>query len=526
MHAGSVLKAAVVAALLSTATAATTAGGPAAGTEVGPTDPRVATPKNVVISVSTTGALGEYDSGGTGVDVTTRNEQSISSTGRFVAFQSISETLVTGDTNGRSSVFVRDRDTDNDGAFDEAGQVRTVLVSVGTDGRQEHGQRSTAPSISHDGRFVAFQSDEALAPEDTNSAGDVYVRDRDTDKDGIYDEPGAVATTRVSVGTTGQQGNNASMEPSINGNGRFVTFSSIAATLDPKDPDFLQDIYVRDRDTDKDGIYDEPGAVRTTLITLLPNGTHEQTTSEMPTISSAGRYIVWNTLSQMFDTADNNRAMDIYVRDRDADHDGRLDETEAGAVTTVRLTRGRGGAIPNQESQEAVLSGDGRFVAFSSQASNLVANDTNSVRDIFVVDRDPDADGVFDEPNGFVTRRISVATNGRQADDKSNAPSISYDGRIVVFESYASNIAPQSGLTGIYLRDRDTDGDRAFDEGDASGTGTISLSRSNGPADGSSYAPAISANRHWVAFSSLAENLVGRSFNNHHTDVFVRGWLG
>lgn len=522
--------AAVVAVLVLTgaglATLPATASGASAG-NAGRADDRVAAPRNAVMSVSTDGGLGEYDSGGVGVSVTARNEASISSDGRFVAFESTAETLVPGDANGRASVFVRDRDTDHDNILDEAGQVTTVLVSVGTDGRQEHGARSVAPSISADGRYVAFESTEALAPEDTNGAYDVYVRDRDTDHDGIYDEPDAVATTRMSTGTGGQQGDNASLEPSISPNGRYVVFSSIATTLSPLDPDNGQDIYLRDRDVDHDGIYDEPGAVRTTLMSLLANGTHQQSTSEMPSISANGRYVVWNTLSQAFDPTDTNHAMDIYVRDRDADHDGRWDETtQPGAVTTRRLTRGLAGAVPDQESQEASITPSGRFVTFSSQASNLVANDTNGVRDVFVIDRDTDRDGVLDEGGATRTTRISVGGNGRQADDKSNGPSISSDGRIIVFESYASTIAPQSGLSGIYLRDRDTDGDGIFDERGAVGTATLSLSLTNGPADGSSFAPVISANRRWVAFSSLAENLVARRFDNHHGDVFVRGRLG
>lgn len=483
------------------------------------------TPKNAVVSVSTTGVAGDYDSGGIADSAANRNEVSISSDGRYVAFHSIAGNLTSDDTNNRVSVFVRDRDVDRDKIFDEVGQVRTVLVSQGTNGEQEYGQGSTSPYLSRDGRFVTFESNEALVAEDTNGAGDIYVRDRDIDKDGVYDEPGAVATTRVSVGPDGQQGNNSSMEPVITPDGRYVVFSSIAATLVPSaDPDFLQDIYLRDRDTDADGVFDEADAVDTQLVTQLPGGGHEQTTSAMPTISPDGRFILWESLAEGWVAGDANRAMDIYVRDRDADGDRVLDEP--GDRTTRRLSVGLGGADTDQESQEAAISDNGRFVTFSSQASNLVKNDTNEVRDIFVVDRDRDKDGVFDEPGATSTKRVSVSSTGRQSDGRSVGPTISADGRVIVFESSATNLDVQSGLFGVYLRDRDADRDRIYDEKTGSITTILSLSKSNGPADGSSFTPVISANRRWVAFSSFAENLVKGLASNSRTDVFVRGPLG
>lgn len=497
----------------------------AGGVLVGPGQAAASsTPTNVIVSVSTTGASGDYDSGGASPSTSERNEVSISGTGRFVAFESAAGNLTTDDTNNRLSVFVRDRDTDKDGVYDEPGAVKTVLVSQGTNGEQEYGQEATAPSISRDGRFVAFETYGALTAEDTNGAGDIYVRDRDADRDGVFDEPGAVATTRVSVGAEGQQGNNASMEPVITPDGRYVTFSSIAATLDPADGDFLQDIYLRDRDTDEDGVFDEPDAVDTVLITQLPNGTHEQTTSEMPTITPDGRYVVWTTLAQGWVAGDTNRAMDVYVRDRDADGDGVFDEPDA--ISTTRLSVGLAGADANQESQEPAISDNGRFVTFSSQASNLVNNDTNDVRDIFVADRDKDRDGVYDEPGATSIKRVSVSSTGRQANGRSSGPSISADGRVLVFESEASNLDVQSTSIDVYLRDRDADRDKVYDERRGSITTTLSLDKRSGPTNGFSFNPVISADRHWVGLTSYAEDLVRKQVDNNRTDVFVRGPLG
>ena len=475
---------------------------------------------NRIVSLGTDGTVGDFDSGATFVSVENRNEVDLSGTGRFVAFQSTAGNLVgSADSNNRSDVFVRDRDTDRDGILDEPGSVRTTIVSVGTDGQQEYGEGSQAPSISRDGRFVAFHSYAALVPEDTNEAGDVYVRDRDTDRDGNFDEPGAVSTTRVSVGPEGQQGNSGSTDPEITPDGRYVVFASIATTLLPgQDGDISADIYLRDRDTDGDGVLDEPDASTTELVSGPAGGPgigpKVQATSSMPVITPDGRFVAWHSTGEGWDPIDRNRAFDVYVRDR-----------TQGSV--IRLSVGRGGTDSNHESQEASISDDGRWVAFSSQASNLVPKDTNGVSDIFVVDRDRDRDGVYDEPGTNRITRMSVSSSGRQADAWSTGPSLSADGRVLVFESEASTLDVSSVHPDIYLRDRDADNDGIFDEKSASITTLLVLSTKNGPAAGTSAAPVISANRRWAAFSSYAENLVkGVAHKNNRVDVFVRGPLG
>ncbi len=480
-----------------------------------PSAPAMAKSTNRLVSVATDGTLGDYDSGGTFVSVANRNEVDLSGNGRFVTFQSDAGTLVgAADTNNRGDVFVRDRDADGDGVYDEPGAVTTTIVSVGTEGQQQYGQPSSSGSISRDGRFVAFASYAALVPEDTNSAGDVYVRDRDTDGDRVYDEPGAVSTTRVSVGPAGEQANNGSANPEITPDGRFVVFHSIATTLlAGEDGDTSDDIYLRDRDTDGDGVLDEPGAVDTELVSAPVTGGKFQGTNELPSITPDGRFVVWHSTAEGWDPTDRNRAFDIYVRDR-----------AQGTVT--RLSTGLGGADTDQESQEPTISDDGRWVAFSSQATNLVAKDTNEVRDIFVVDRDPDRDGVLDEAGTNRIKRMSTSSKGRQADAWSTGPSISADGRVLVFESEASTLDVSSVHPDIYLRDRDADNDGRYDEKGAVVTTLLVLSRRDGPAAGTSTTPVISANRRWAAFSSYAENLVAKKFDNQRVDVFVRGPLG
>lgn len=469
------------------------------------------TPPTRVVSLGADGALGDYDSGGRFVSTANRNEVDLSGNGRYVAFESEAGNLVgAADTNARTDVFVRDRDTDGDRVLDEPGATTTTIVSVGTDGVQQYGARSTSPSISRDGRFVAFYSAAALVADDTNGAGDVYVRDRDTDRDGVFDEPGAVATSRVSVGPNGEQGDNDSNNPEITPDGRFVSFASIATTLVPQDRDFSEDVYLRDRDTDGNGVFDEAGGVDTELISAPGSGPKELLTNTMASLTPDGRFVTWASTAHGWDPTDQNHAFDVYVRDREL-------------ATVVRLSVGRGGVDSNQESQEPVISDDGRWVVFSSQADNLVRNDTNEVRDIFAADRDPDRDGVFDEPGANRIKRVSVGYRGAQADAWSTGPSITPNGRVVVFESEASTIGLSSVHPDVYLRDRDADQDGVFDEKRASTTLLLPLSRKSGPPNGTSTTPAISANGRWVGFSSYAENLVPKMYRNGRVDVFVRG---
>src|SRR3989440_488453 len=171
------------------------------------------------VSVDSLGAQGIGDSEG----------PSISADGRFVAFYSSAANLVGSDTNGVRDVFVRDRKTG-----------KTTRVSVDSHGAQGNGD-SEGPSISADGRFVAFLSSASnLVGGDTNGVRDVFVRDRKTGK-----------TRRVSVDSHGAQGKGASFVPSISANGRFVAFSSVANNLVGGDTNTASDVFVRDRKTGK-----------------------------------------------------------------------------------------------------------------------------------------------------------------------------------------------------------------------------------------------------------------------------------
>jgi len=152
---------------------------------------------------------------------------SISADGRYVAFESFATNLVAGDNNGYLDIFVRDRQT---------GQ--TTRVSVDNSGNQGNGH-SSAPSISADGRNVAFQSDATnLVAGDTNGVYDIFVHDRQTGR-----------TTRVSVNSSGIQGNAYSDQPSISADGRHVAFESLATNLAAGETNGATDVFVHDRQT-------------------------------------------------------------------------------------------------------------------------------------------------------------------------------------------------------------------------------------------------------------------------------------
>jgi Tol biopolymer transport system component len=177
----------------------------------------------------------------------------------------------------------------------------------------------------------------------------------------------------------------------------------------------------------------------------------------------------------------------------------------------LRVSVSSAGAEANGPSGPPSISADGRFVVFASTASNLVAGDTNGVSDVFLRDRDTDADGVLDEAGAVATTRLSVGPGATQATGASTQPAISADGRFVAFASTASNlVAGASALSQIYRVDRTT--------GDVI---RVSESAAGAAGDQASTEPAISANGDAVAFTSTAINLVADA-GSAQPHVFIR----
>jgi Tol biopolymer transport system component len=399
---------------------------------------------------------------------------------RFVAFASGATNLVTGDTNGYYDIFVRDRLT---GA--------TTRVSVDSNGVQAN-NTSGNPSISGDGRFVAFRSNATnLVSGDTNDKYDIFVRDRL-----------AGVTTRVSVDSTGAQANNHSGESSISANGRFVAFQSGATNLVTGDTNDKYDIFVRDR-----------LAGVTTRVSVDSNGVQANNTSGNPSISGDGRFVAFRSDATNLVAGDTNDEVDVFVHDRDPDGNGIFDE---GNGATTRVSVDSNGVQGNNYSNEPSISADGRFVAFVSRATNLVTGDTNDEVDVFVHDRDPDGNGIFDEGNGATTR-VSVDSTGAQATGGiSVEPSISADGRFVAFASDATNLVTgdTNDYEDVFVRDRLT-----------GVTTRVSVDSTGAQAtDDDSDRPSISADGRFVAFETKATNLVTGDTNGER-DIFVHDRL-
>jgi hypothetical protein len=399
--------------------------------------------KTVRVSVSSGGAEGNGFTWGA----------TMSDNGRSVGFVSLSSNLVSGDGNNTFDVFVRDRDTDRDGVFDEGGSVRTRLASASSTGAEGNGE-SGVPVMSGNGRFLAFGSTATnLVGNDRNRAWDAFVRDRDADRDGMLDEAGAVKTRRVSLSTKGAEGNRDSEPAGVSRTGRFVVIHSFASNLVSGDTNGTWDVFVRDRDTDRDGVFDEAGAVKTVRISMSSSGAQGNGASLRAAISESGRFVAFQSSATNLVAGDTNGSDDIFVRDRDIDRDGIFDER--GAVRTRRVSLPASGGEADWWSGSPSISGSGRFVGFTSAASNLVADDTNGATDGFVRDRDTDLDGIFDEPDAVTTIRVSVSPIGAQASGYSTQVGLSGNGRWAAFSSGANNvIEPDLNLwnTDVFVR--------------------------------------------------------------------------
>src|SRR5882672_1670938 len=285
---------------------------------------------------------------------------SIAGYGRYVAFHSDASNLVANDTNATRDIFVRDRQSGI-----------TQRVSVSSSGAQANA-RSDYPSISADGRFVAFESAASnLVAVDTNTSNDVFVRDRQNG-----------TTERVSVSSTGVQSAPSAYSSfaSISADGRFVAFTSYAPNLVVGDTNATADVFVRDRQLGT-----------TERVSVDSAGAQGTDGSYSPSISADGRWVAFYSFANNLVASDTNPNADIFVRDR---VNG---TTEIASVAT-------NGTAADSYSHYPSISADGRIVAFHSNASNLVANDTNGLVDVFLRDRQLGT-----------TERVSVDSNGAQA---------------------------------------------------------------------------------------------------------------
>ncbi|MFI6098075.1 TolB family protein [Lentzea sp. NPDC051213] len=414
------------------------------------------------ISVAADGAQGDRES---------RNS-SLSADGRYVAFDSDATNLVPGDTNDRTDVFVRDRQTGT-----------TTRVSVATDGSQGvdtgpwPNPYSSYPTISADGRYVSFTSRASnFAPGDTNSSPDVFVHDRQTG-----------TTTRVSVASDGTEGFGGGFFAAMSPTGRYVTFISDSPNLVPGDTNQLRDLFLHDRETGS-----------TTRISVASDGTQANGTTDytVSMISADGRFVAFRSWASNLVPGDTNRASDVFLRD-----------TLLGVTT--RISVASGGVEANELSYQPSMSTDGRYIAFGSGASNLVPGDNNGAADVFRHDR---VTGT--------TIRISPASATYEGwvPDGSKGPAISGDGRFVAYWSDAVDIVPgdTNKTVDVFVHDVDT-----------GVTSLVSRTPDGTPASTpsgfwTSISVAMSADGQYIGFNSGATNLVDGD-TNVVGDVFVSG---
>jgi Tol biopolymer transport system component len=310
----------------------------------------------------------------------------ISADGRYITFSSDATNLVSNDNNNRLDAFVHDRQT---------GQ--TSRVSVASDGTEGDGS-SGASAISADGRYIAFASDATnlVSGDDVYGINDIFVYDRQTGQ-----------TSLVSVASNGTKGNNPSYSAAISADGRYIAFDSHASNLVNNDTNNWFDVFVHDQLTGQ-----------TSRVSVAPGGTEFNGSSYFPSISADGRYVeftthhvwvhdrqtgqtsqvsvAWNDVglpSSLINSSISANGRFVTIR---ADHDNPLlgdtndywdifiFDQQTGQTSLISMAWD--GRQSNHHTSVSYLSGDGRYVAFSSRASNLVLGDTNGYQDIFVRD--------------------------------------------------------------------------------------------------------------------------------------------
>lgn len=319
--------------------------------------------------------------------------------------------------------------------------------------------------------------------------------------------------------------NRSANSPAISGDGRYVAFESSASTLVQNDTNDITDIFVFDRQ-----------AGQTARASINSAGGEGDSGSTAAAISGDGRFVAFRSQATNLVAADTNNAGDVFVHDRQTQQTTRVSVSSSGAEAqgaseqpaisgdgrfvafvsdaanlvagdtgghrdvflhdrqtgqTTRLSAGVGGVSANGESNNPAISGDGSTIAFVSDASNLltVGSDTNNVNDIFAYDR----------PTGQLSR-VSITSAGTQAQGESTAPAISADGSAIVFASTAANLTTTNtdGFRNIYLRDRQS-----------GQTMWVSQTINGGAPNDESDHPTISGDGNMIAFLSSATNLVG-----------------
>ena len=331
---------------------------------------------------------------------------SISADGRFVAFQSTASNLHPDDLDTDGDIFVRDTASNT-----------TTLASraTGTAGPKGDGI-SISPSISADGRYVAFRSSSTnLDPDDGDGTIDIFVRD-------LFTKTTTLVSRASGIGGAKGRGD----DPSISADGQRVAFSSSATNLHPDDADAVGDVFVRDLTSHE-----------TILVSRASgaSGSKGDQSSFAAMISGDGTHVVFNSNASSLDPGDVDNTLDVFVRDLTAD-----------TTTLASRATGGSGTKGNLASFEPAISADGRFVTFDSDATNLHPDDVDATGDVYVRD-------VIEDTTTLASRASEAS--GAKGNGNSTRTTISADGRFVGFDSTATNLngADTSGDDDIYVRD-------------------------------------------------------------------------
>lgn len=293
---------------------------------------------------------------------------------------------------------------------------------------------SWAASVTPDGRYVALWTENQLVDDDTNGLGDVYVLDRQTR---TYE-----LVSRRADGTVTPGGGYVDFPVALSDDGRYVAFQWSGDELVSGSAGGCYEVYYRDLVSDE--------TVRVDNVDAWGNCWNV----EWPGLSADGRVLTFVTAFAKV-SGDTNGRSDVYAWDVDTG------EFELVSISTA-------GVLGDADSYRSSVSGDGRFVAFRSDATSLVAGDTNGVSDVFVRDR-----------QAATLTRVSVGHDGSEADGASEAPSISADGGRVAFHSKASNLVAGGSSANVYVTDVATL-DTVAASGSADATTSLTLSPDGG----------------------------------------------
>jgi hypothetical protein len=351
------------------------------------------------------------------------------------------------------------------------GKTRLVSVSsAGVQGNSSSDDYSNGSPISADGRFIVFSSSaNTLVPSDGNARTDIFVRDMKSH-----------TTKRINVTSSEQEAlHGDSVDPAISANGRFVVFSSTADNLVPNDLNAVSDVFIRDR---------KKGVTKRVSVNSAEEESHGG--SAETSVSADGRFVLFGSSSDNLAPGADDGHEDAYVRDR------RQGTTRRASVST----RGR---QANNSVGYMSISNSGRFVVFESDATNLVRHDSNGDGDVFVRDR-----------LNKTTKLVSVSSSEKQVMNWSGYAHVSPSGRFVVFESPAAHLVPgdDNGIIDVFIRDI------------GNGTTIRVTSRAGGPSPAGNQYPTITFDGRFAAFQSDVNNLVPDDTNGFD-DAFVRGPL-